>query len=118
MKLRESHDPQCMRRNIKTCAWCPARDVLAIAFEDGDLSLYRLWEEACVLEENVNQDKIVWSPNGKLVAFMDSSSGDCTIYDIQTCKLASTFQYLLRPNELISMIDWCPALEGGLRHVM
>ena len=76
------------RRLVKKYSWSPVADLLAIVFENQELVLYRLWEEAIGLLTDCD-DLICWSPQGSSIASISSKSGSGRICEIESEQVSS-----------------------------
>jgi hypothetical protein len=109
MRIQQFHDPQCFQP-VRTCAWCPNKDLLCIAFEEG-VVVYRLWGLAATLDAALICDFIKWAPDGSRVACISNKNASCVIFDIQTCQPANTFHLKLEDTETITMLNWTKLLS-------
>lgn len=108
MELTAFNDEFRFPQAVDGCAWCPKRDLMAVLFRDGQLSIYRVWEEARVLDDHGCAGSMAWSPDGSTLAFV-GVGGICSLYDVDS-NARTTFSTTLAQGETVTLLDWHKAL--------
>ena len=100
-------DEKSTDQEVSLMVWSPKMDILALAFDTGCLSLYRLqWQKIWTAEGSVEGEGVVvralaWRPDGKLLAAGDSD-GLLTIRHIE----ASTALHTEQLDSAVVSIRW------------